>query len=89
MATVVKWVVMEDRCSKLCCFIGSAIVSTAPLEQMGFKCLAQGHIDRFFTLLAQESSSGVQTSNISVTGPMLKLLGYLLSLTPREELLLT
>ena len=30
------------------------------------KCLAEGHIDRFFPLV----SSGIQTRNFSVTGPM-------------------
>ena len=38
-----------DRCSEMCCFYRVSNCSTPPLEQIRFKCLAQGHIDRFFT----------------------------------------
>ena len=45
--------------------------SMAPLQQIRVKCLAQRQINKCFTL------SGIRTSNLSLTAPTLKPLGYL------------
>jgi hypothetical protein len=50
---------------------GAALInamSSAPGEQLLVNCFAQGQNSRFFS---QFAGSGIQTSNLSVTGPML------------------